>query len=69
MSFGWANNRLVPEIETHVYRVAQEALNNTSKLPQATSVNVILERRTTSVVLIVEDDGVGFDPAAAGDTQ
>ena len=61
LRFGWAKNGFIPEIETHVYRIAQ-TLNNTSKHSQATSVNVILERRTTSVVLIVEDDGVGFDP-------
>jgi PAS domain S-box-containing protein len=48
------------EIETHVYRVAQEALNNVLKHAQAQRVSVILERRANDVVLIIEDDGTGF---------
>ncbi len=31
--------------------------------------DVILERRADQVVLIVEDDGVGFDPGDAGTTR
>ena len=30
------------------------------------NVDIILERRADNVLLIIEDDGVGFDPAAAG---
>ena len=40
----------------------QEALNNTMKYAQARHVDVLLERRDNHVVLIVEDDGVGFNP-------
>jgi two-component system sensor histidine kinase NreB len=39
----------------------QEALNNTIKYAQARRVDVLLERRDHQVVLIVEDDGLGFD--------
>jgi len=53
--------RLTPEIETALYRIAQEALNNIAKHAQAAHVAIVLERRADQVSLIVEDDGVGFD--------
>jgi signal transduction histidine kinase len=53
--------RLSLETETNLYRIAQEALNNTLKYAQAKRADVLLERRGDHVVLIVEDDGVGFD--------
>ena len=53
--------RLVPDIETNLYRIAQEALNNTVKYAKAKNVSVILEIRKSEVTLILEDDGVGFD--------
>lgn len=57
---GLANLRLIPEIENSLYRIMQEALNNTLKHAQAKRVNVLLERRNDSVRLIIEDDGKGF---------
>lgn len=51
------------EIELVLYRVVQEALNNVLKHARATNVSVILERCEQSMRLVVEDDGVGFDPA------
>ena len=59
---GMDAERPAPEIETNLYRIAQEALNNTYKHARASRVDVLLERRNDHVVLIVEDDGVGFDP-------
>jgi PAS domain S-box-containing protein len=58
---GLDKERLTPEIETALYRIAQEALNNIAKHAQATHVAVVLERRADQVSLIIEDDGVGFD--------
>ena len=58
---GMDTDRLSPEIETTLYRIAQEALNNIAKHAQATQVAIVLERRADQVSLIVEDDGVGFD--------
>lgn len=58
------HNRFAPEIETNLYRIAQEALNNVSKHAKASRADVILERRDGYAVLIIEDDGVGFDPKA-----
>jgi signal transduction histidine kinase len=54
--------RLPPQTETCLYRITQEALNNISKYAQAARVAVVLERRGAAAVLVVEDDGVGFDP-------
>ena len=60
---GLTTDRLGSEIETTLYRIAQEALNNIAKHARAGHVEIILERRPDHVSLIVEDDGVGFDPA------
>ncbi len=49
------------ETETNLYRIAQEALNNIYKHAAATKVSVLLERRRDRIVLIVEDNGKGFD--------
>ena len=59
---GMDNERLSPETETNLYRIMQEALNNTMKYAEASCVDVLLERRDNQVVLIVEDDGTGFNP-------
>jgi PAS domain S-box-containing protein len=63
---GLLDDRLDSEIETVLYRIAQEALTNVAKHSRATHVDVILERRPDHIVLIVEDDGVGFEPGDAG---
>lgn len=54
--------RLPPDSEINLYRLAQEALHNVYKHAGATRVGVFLERRDGHVVLIVEDDGRGFEP-------
>jgi len=61
---GLSAGRLTSEIETTLYRIAQEALNNVAKHARADTVDVILERRLDHVSLIIEDDGVGFEPAS-----
>ena len=57
--------RLSPQIESQLYRIVQEALNNVAKHAQARGVSVLLERRGDEAILIVEDDGVGFDAESA----
>jgi len=61
-TFGLLDDRLGSDAETTLYRIAQEALTNVAKHSRAENVDVILERRSDHVVLIIEDDGVGFDP-------
>ena len=63
---GLSADRLTSEVETTLYRIAQEALNNIAKHARAENVDVILERRPDHVSLIIEDDGVGFDQGNAG---
>jgi signal transduction histidine kinase len=55
--------RLAPELETAVYRVAQEALTNIAKHARAHRVDVEVLRHDAQVHLTVADDGVGFDAA------
>ena len=53
---------LKPEAETNLYRIAQESLNNISKHARASKVNILLEPRDDNAILIIEDNGVGFEP-------
>ncbi|MBL7950279.1 MAG: tetratricopeptide repeat protein [Flavobacteriales bacterium] len=56
--------RLPKNLETGVYRIAQELVNNIIKHARAQQVHVQLLRNKGALILIVEDDGVGFDPVA-----
>lgn len=53
------------EIETTVYRIIQEALNNVAKHSGANHVGLVLRRAADHVQTIIEDDGRGFDVARA----
>jgi two-component system CheB/CheR fusion protein len=61
-SSGIGKKPLEFSIETNLYRIAQEALNNIHKHARAESVSVLLEKHGDEISLIIEDDGVGFDP-------
>ncbi len=63
-SQGLDHARLPRHIETMLYRIACEALNNVLKHARATQVSILLERRPASAHIIIEDDGSGFDPDA-----
>ncbi len=56
--------RLGPQTETALYRIAQEALTNVVRHARARGVSVLLESRSSRAILIVEDDGVGFNVEA-----
>jgi signal transduction histidine kinase len=58
--------RLPATVETTLYRIVQEALTNVAKHADARRLSVTLLRKAGSVVVIVEDDGKGFDPGATG---
>ena len=57
-------DRLPSLIETTLYRLAQEALNNVAKHARASHVDIVLERIADHWSLIIEDDGIGFDPSS-----
>ncbi|HUP33246.1 MAG TPA: sensor histidine kinase [Gaiellaceae bacterium] len=59
--------RLPSEAELALYRVAQEALANVAQHAHAATVRVTLERTASGAVLVVRDDGRGFDPHSAGE--
>lgn len=48
-------------VERNLYRITQEALNNIQRHAHATEATVQLMKYPDSVVLSIEDDGVGFD--------
>ncbi|HEX6709113.1 MAG TPA: ATP-binding protein [Rubrobacter sp.] len=56
--------RLPTEVETTLYRVAQEALTNARKHARAERVEVSLRKNDRKVRLEVRDTGRGFDPEA-----
>jgi two-component system sensor histidine kinase UhpB len=53
--------RATPAIETGMFRIAQEAINNVIRHANARHVLVQLNRRDSKWVLVVQDDGQGFD--------
>ena len=61
------DQRLSPETETTLYRIAQEALTNVVKHADARSVRMRLSRSGNRIVLVVQDDGRGFEPESVRD--
>jgi two-component system sensor histidine kinase UhpB len=56
--------RLPAEIETVAFRILQEAVTNTLRHARATRVEIRLDRRDHLLIVMVRDDGSGFDPEA-----
>ncbi len=52
--------RLGPVVETHLFRIAQEALTNTSRHTLATNVEIDLEREGAEIRLTIADNGGGL---------
>ncbi|MBP9091735.1 hypothetical protein KBI23_11940 [bacterium] len=55
-----ANIKLEIPQKLAVYRIVQEALNNIEKHSEAKTVLVLIEPEQDSLVICIEDDGVGF---------
>ncbi len=51
--------RLAPQLERTIFRIVQEALTNVFRHSQARNVKVSLVQRENSLLLTVQDDGVG----------
>lgn len=64
-----SDERLPDDVATVIYRVVQEALTNVLKHARARTVSVVLDRRPRGIRLVIEDDGVGFDPDAPAATR
>ena len=54
--------RFGPNLELNLYRCGQELINNAVKHAGASEILVQLIKHEHSLVLMVEDDGIGFDP-------
>jgi signal transduction histidine kinase len=63
---GDGGERLAPETEQELYRLAQEALNNVLKHAHARRVSVRLDVAADRASLEIADDGVGFEPGLRG---
>jgi signal transduction histidine kinase len=53
--------RFNPDIETCLYRISQEALNNIIKHSKANEFSIQLVGHDDFIRLMIEDDGIGFD--------
>lgn len=56
--------RLAADSELALYRILQKALENVEQHARATAVTVSLSPQGALARLVIEDDGVGFDPDA-----
>ncbi|MBX6340840.1 MAG: sensor histidine kinase [Thermomicrobiaceae bacterium] len=61
--------RLAPEVERAVVGIVREALQNIRKHAQASSVRVEVQQEDDEIHVIVADDGVGMESAAAAQTD
>jgi signal transduction histidine kinase len=59
-----AVDELDPDLQTAIYRLAQEALTNVGKHAKAGRVDVRVQRSAEGVRVSVADDGAGFDRSA-----
>jgi two-component system NarL family sensor kinase len=58
--------RLDDQAETHVFRIAQEALTNVSRHAKASVVDVLFSKQYGLVRLKISDNGVGMQPRPVG---
>jgi signal transduction histidine kinase len=52
---------LRPEVEQHLYRIGEEALNNVARHANARNVTITLAQKDGATLLTIQDDGCGFD--------
>jgi signal transduction histidine kinase len=52
--------KLAPAIEEGIYRIAQEALNNSLKYSSASNIVISIEFKPDEIVMQISDDGEGF---------
>jgi signal transduction histidine kinase len=58
--------QLPPEIQAQVFRIVQEGLTNIRKHASAGRASVEVDAGDHELMLLVKDDGAGFDPRAPG---
>ena len=50
-----------PDVEQHLYRIAEEALNNVVRHTHSQHITLSLQKTETTLTLAISDDGGGFD--------
>ena len=55
------DDRFSSELETACFRIVQEAVTNVARHARATRISVVLERAGQDLILLISDDGAGFD--------
>lgn len=56
------NELFLPEkIQHHIWRIIVESLNNSVKHAEANHVELSLSQNNEAIILVIKDDGVGFD--------
>lgn len=60
---------LLPELETAVFRIVQEAVNNAIRHGEARRIAVAVAVADGELSLAIQDDGAGFDPDAAAEGE
>ncbi|MFD0765698.1 tetratricopeptide repeat protein [Mucilaginibacter lutimaris] len=58
-------DQLESNVETMLYRIIQETINNVIKHAQATQLDIVLKRNVNEITAVIKDNGVGFDTAKA----
>ncbi|MFL5810750.1 MAG: sensor histidine kinase, partial [Flavisolibacter sp.] len=56
------DEKISQDLQTTIFRIAQEQLTNVLKYANASSVDVILVGTAESIALKIQDNGSGFDP-------
>jgi signal transduction histidine kinase len=62
---GRSQDRLEPDVETALYRIAQEALTNALKHSDAQTIQITVAELDAEVGVRVRDDGRGYDTSAS----
>lgn len=64
----WHNSDLPPNMEMHIFRIVQEAMNNIRKHSGANNVRVMFRcNETGNHHILIENDGVGFETPSSSD--
>lgn len=63
------DKRLQPDVETALFRVAQEALTNVTRHARASAVRLLLEQTEDTIYAEIKDNGRGFNVAAVMNHQ
>jgi len=58
------NDRFESSIETNLYRITQEAINNAIKYAESNYILVTLSHSESLLSILIDDDGIGFDKEA-----